>query len=339
MSSLRTRLRIDPYIVALIGAVAVASALPARGAGARVMDGLADGAVALLFFLYGGRLARSVIVSGMTHWRLQLVVFLATFALFPIFGLGLRAVLSPWLSAPLLAGVVFLSILPSTVQSSIAFTSIARGNVPAAICSATVSNLVGVVLTPLLAGALLEQGQGASGSLGPIANIVLFLLVPFVVGHALRPLIGGWLTKNQRWLGYVDRGSILLIVYAAFSEGVVSGIWRQLPPVSLLVLGLVSSALLAAVLFITTWLSRRLGFSTEDEIVVVFCGSKKSLASGLPMAKLLFAGPTVGLVVLPLMVFHQLQLMVCAWLARRYASREEARVPAPLADAADDPRA
>lgn len=317
--ALRTWL--DPYVLALLGTVALASVLPCHGAFAVVLDHVADGGVALLFFLYGGRLARDVIVAGMKQWRVQLAVFLATFAVFPLLGIALRAALAPFVAAPLLAGLVFLTVLPSTVQSSIAFTSIARGNIPAAICSATVSNLAAVVLTPALSALLLEAGGPSAMSLDSVWKIVFLLLVPFAVGHALRPFTAAWHERNRWWLGYVDRGTILLVVYTAFSAGVVNGTWSQLPLRSLLLLLGISAALLATVLAMTTFASRRLGFAKEDEIVVVFCGSKKSLASGLPMAKVLFAGPAVGLVVLPLMIFHQLQLMVCAVLARRYAQR------------------
>lgn len=315
------RLRIDPYVLALFATVVFASSFPCRGAFAELVGYLADGAIILLFFLYGGRLARDVIVTGMTNWRLQLLVFVSTFALFPLIGLAVRAGLQAWIAAPLLEGIVFLAVLPSTVQSSIAFTSIARGNVPAAICAATVSNLAGVAITPALVAALLGRaGVGPSGT-AAVGKIVLFLLLPFAVGHLLRPVTRGFLDRNKHWLGYVDRGSILLVVYTAFSEGMVSGIWKRVPPTSVAVLLLVSAVILGAVMLVTTWLARVLGFGKEDEIAIVFCGSKKSLASGLPMAKVLFAASTVSLVVLPLMIFHQLQLMVCAALARRYARR------------------
>jgi sodium/bile acid cotransporter 7 len=326
MSPLLVRPRIDPYVLALLVTVGVASLFPCRGQAATVLGFTADGGIALLFFLYGGRLPRHVIVTGMTQWRLQLIVLLATFVLFPLFGFGLRAALAPWMPEALLAGIMFLTVLPSTVQSSIAFTSIARGNIPAAICCATVSNLLGVFLTPLLVALILGKGDGDAGSFDSIRKIVLFLLVPFVVGHALQPVIGTWLDRNKSWLGYVDRGSILFIVYIAFSEGVVSGIWHQLPPSSLVLLGLASAVLLGAMIGVLTFISRRLAFEREDEVAIVFCGSKKSLASGLPMAKLLFAGSTVGAIVLPLMLFHQLQLMVCATLARRYARQAPAEV-------------
>jgi sodium/bile acid cotransporter 7 len=219
--------------------------------------------------------------------------------------------------------VILLCALPSTVQASIAFTSIARGNVPAALCSATLSNLIGIVLTPVLVGFLLSTGQGGSQggvSVHAVGDILAQLLLPFAAGQALRPWIGAWAERNRRLLTVVDRGSILLVVYAAFSEGMVAGIWHSIDAATMARLFVVDAALLVAVLAATTLLSRRLGFSRADEITIVFCGSKKSLASGLPMASVLFAGSSVGLIVLPLMLFHQLQLMVCATLARRYAA-------------------
>ena len=229
-------------------------------------------------------------------------------------------------------GLLFLCVLPSTVQSSIAFTSIARGNVAAALCSASASNLLGIFVTPLLA-ALLLHTQSGGFSFGVLMDIVTQLLLPFMAGQALRPWINGWLTRNKSSLSFVDRGSILLVIYTAFSEGVVSGVWHQLDLANLGMLFLVSLVLLLVVLAVTTVISRYvLRFPVADEIVVVFCGSKKSLASGLPMASVLFAGSQVGLIVLPLMLFHQMQLMLCATLARRYGARPA--VPGPLSHAA-----
>jgi sodium/bile acid cotransporter 7 len=219
---------------------------------------------------------------------------------------------------------MFLCCLPSTVQSSIAFTSIAKGNVAASICSASFSNIIGIVLTPVLVAAFLFTGTSGV-SWGSLLDIVLQLLMPFVAGQLLRRWIGNFVTKNKKFLGYVDRGSILLVVYGAFSAGVVGGIWGRLGVGSLMYLLMVDAALLAVVLVLTTVAARKLRFSAEDEIVVVFCGSKKSLASGLPMATVLFSASNVGTVVLPLMLFHQIQLIVCAWLARRYASRPAVR--------------
>jgi solute carrier family 10 (sodium/bile acid cotransporter), member 7 len=322
--TLISRLPVDPYIAAIVGMVCLASVVPARGSGAVAAGHLTTVAIALLFFLHGARLAPQAALAGARHWRLHAVVFASTFLLFPAIVLAARAVAPQLLTPSLWTGLILLSVLPSTVQSSIAFTSIGRGNVPAALCAATVSNLVGMVLTPLLAGVLLSAQGGFS--IKGAGDILLQLLLPFAAGQLARPLVGEWAGRNKRLLGLVDRGSILLVVYTAFSEGVAQGIWHQVDLADLGRLLAVDSALLAAVLAITTYGSRLLGFSRADEVTIVFCGSKKSLASGLPMASVLLAGQSVGLVVLPLMLFHQIQLMVCAWLAKRYAN---ARAEAP----------
>ncbi len=233
-------------------------------------------------------------------------------------GLTLRAIAPGLLTPALWAGLLMLCVLPSTVPSSIAFTSIARGNVAAAICAATASNLFGVLLTPLLAGLLLSAHGGFSAR--GVGDIVVQILLPFAAGQLARPWIGEWVNRHRSLTGLVDRGSILLVVYVAFSEGVTHGIWHQLDAARFATLLLVDAALLMAVLLATSGASRVLGFNRADRITAVFCGSKKSLASGLPMASVLFAGNSVGLIVLPLMLFHQVQLMVCAALARRYAA-------------------
>jgi sodium/bile acid cotransporter 7 len=323
MRKLLSYLPIDTFIALLLAMVALASLLPAHGLGAVVAGNGATLAIALLFFLYGARLSPQAAMAGARHGRLHLLVFLSTFALFPTLGMAARALFPHLLTPELWAGVILLCVLPSTVQSSVAFTSIARGNVPAALCAATMSNLVGILLTPVLAGLLLSTGQGGGHggiSAHAVGDIVLQLMLPFAAGQALRPWIGGWVERNRRVLGMVDRGSILIVVYTAFSEGMVAGIWHSIDLAMLARLFVVNAALLAAVLATTTLVSRRLGFSRADEITIVFCGSKKSLASGLPMASVLFASGSVGLIVLPLMLFHQLQLMVCATLARRYAA-------------------
>jgi len=318
MSRLLSRLPIDPYIAAIVAMVGLASLVPAHGTGAIAFGYATDAAIALLFFLHGARLQPKAALAGARNWRLHALVFASTFILFPLLGLLARAVAPGLLPAPLWTGVLLLCVLPSTVQSSIAFTSIARGNVAAAICAASASNLLGILLTPLLTGLLLRTQGGFS--LHAIGDVVLQLLVPFVAGQLARPWLANWAGRNKTLVGAVDRGSILLVVYAAFSEGVTHGIWHQLDLSLFGILLLVNAALLGAVLAATAGIGRLLKFSREDRITAVFCGSKKSLASGLPMASVLFAGHPVGLIVLPLMLFHQIQLMACAALAKRYAA-------------------
>lgn len=321
MSWLR-RLPVDRFLLMLIATVALAALLPARGAAVPVVDRAVTIAVALLFFLYGAKLAPRAVLQGLLHWRLQALVMASTFILFPLLGLGATYLFGRWLGPGLSLGLLFLCVLPSTVQSSIAFTSVARGNVPAALCSASVSNLIGMVATPALV-ALLLSAKGAGFSTRALEDIGLHLLLPFLAGQLARPLIGGFIGRHKLLTSVVDRGSILLVVYSAFSEGMVSGIWHQVDATSLLVLALVNSALLAIVLAVTMVSARWLGFDKADEIVIVFCGSKKSLASGIPMANILFPGQAMGLLVLPLMLFHQIQLFACALTAQRYARRDE----------------
>ena len=318
-----SRLPIDGYLLALIGMVILAALFPASGQAAVVMDWVVKAAIALLFFLYGARMSPAAIGAGLLHWRLQGTVFLSTFLLFPLLGLGLVFLMRGSLQPDLLTGMLYLCLLPSTVQSSIAFTSIAGGNVAGALTSASLSNLLGVIVTPLLV-ALLIGGANGSIHLQSILDIGLQILAPFAVGQLCRPLLKDWLTRHAKLTGLVDRGSILLIVYAAFSEGVVAGVWSQVAPLDLAkVIGL-NIALLAIVLTLTLFAGRALKFDRPDRIVILFCGSKKSMATGIPMAGILFAGHAVPLIVLPIMLFHQIQLFACTIIAQRYARENEA---------------
>ena len=315
-------LKPDPYIIAILLMVVVASLLPVSGQGAVWFGWLTKAAIALLFFLHGARLPREQVVAGLIHWRLHLTVLAFTFLLFPLLGLGLIQLPEWLLPAPLAAGVLYLCLLPSTVQSSIAFTSQARGNVAAAVVAASASNLIGVILTPLLVGLFLHTTTGGL-SLKAVQDVAVQILLPFALGQLARPVVAGWVTRNAKLVSYTDRGSILLVVYGAFSAAVVGGLWKQVSALELTVLLALCVILLAGVLTATLLAARALKFSKEDEIVVVFCGSKKGLATGVPMASILFPAATVGFIVLPVMLFHQLQLMACAVIAQRYGARAD----------------
>ena len=309
--------------------------------------------IGLLFFLHGAKLSREALVSGMANWRLHLLVLAATFVMFPLLGLALKPLAGSLIAPQLYVGVLFLCTLPSTVQSSIAFTSMARGNVAAAVCSASASNFAGIFITPLLASTLLaHSGAGAAavcaasasnllgifltpvlvgflmhahgetgGAWASIKPIIIQLLLPFVAGQLLRPWIGPWIDRHKALVGRVDRGSILLVVYSAFSAAVIGGIWHKVSIPELGVLLVACAILLGLVMLATVFGARALGFSKPDEVAIVFCGSKKSLASGVPMAGILFPGATAGILVLPLMIFHQIQLMACSVIAQRYGAR------------------
>ena len=312
--------RPDPFLLALLATVLLASVLPVRGDAVTLLRDLIVIVIAAMFFLQGARLSPAAMLAGLGHWRLHLSILSCTFVLFPALGLGLHALLPGLLTPTLWLGVLFTCVLPSTVQSSIAFTSIGGGNVPAAVCAATASNLLGIAITPVLTALVLAaSAHGGGVSARDVLDIVLQLLLPFMAGQLLQPLIGGWAGRNRRLLSLTDRGSILLVVYAAFSEAVVRGLWHEVPASQLGLVLLVDALLLAVLLLATRSGARILGFNRADEIAIVFCGSKKTLASGVPMAGVLFPVAMVGQVVLPLMIFHQIQLFACALLARRYA--------------------
>lgn len=315
------RLKIDTFLLVMIGVVVIASLFPCEGMIKTGFEYLTTAAIALLFFMHGAKLSREAIVAGIGHWKLHLVVFLSTFALFPLLGLAMGFLSPAILSQPLYMGFLYLCALPATVQSAIAFTSVAGGNVAAAVCSASASSILGIFLSPVLVGALMDTQEGSTDTLHAMGKIIMQLMVPFVIGHLSRPLIGRWVDKHKKLISLTDRSSILLVVYVAFSEAVVEGIWHQVNGYALLgVLGC-SMVLLAIVLVVNTLVAKLLGFNTADEITIVFCGSKKSLANGVPMANVLFPASAVGMMVLPLMIFHQVQLMVCAVLAQKYARK------------------
>lgn len=306
--------RIDPLIALIILAVIVAIIAPARGEFASAFSVATSIAIALLFFLYGARLSTHEALEGLRNWRLHLMILAITFVVFPLIGLGL-APLQAVVGREMYLGILYLTLVPSTVQSSVAFTSIARGNVAGAIVSASASNIAGVFLTPLLVMLLMSAQVSIDTSV--FLDIAVQLLLPFILGQLLRPWVGKFAANKATKL--VDRGSITMVVYSAFSAGMVAGIWSSVGVAQIVFLVLGSIALVALMLWFTRFTALRLGFSRSDMIAIQFCGSKKSLASGLPMAAVIFGSANLGLLILPLMIFHQVQLMMCSWLAARYA--------------------
>ena len=313
-------MKIDKFLVALLAVVLIASVAPARGVAVHPLSVLTSVAIAVLFFLHGARLSRKAVLEGIGAWRVHLIVLSATFVMFPILGLLAQRLADIWLPPTIGAGVLLLCLMPSTVQSSIAFTAIGKGNIPAAICSAALSNVLGVILTPLFIGVLFAQHVGEFS--GGITKIVAQLLLPFVAGHLARPLVLSILDRDKALLARFDRGVILLVVYTAFSAAVVEGLWRRYSISDLAWTATIDAVILAIALSATTAGARLFRFSPADEVAIVFCGSKKSLASGVPIAGALFPAASVGPMILPLMLFHQMQLMACAALAERYARRK-----------------
>ncbi|MDV7989731.1 bile acid:sodium symporter family protein [Rhodococcus sp. IEGM 1374] len=325
---------LDPFLLGIFAVAALASLFPATGTAEDVLGWVTRIAIALLFLIYGARLSPRDAWNGVKHWRLHSVILACTYLLFPALGLALRILVPGVISDDLYTGMLFLCLVPSTVQSSIAFTSIARGNVAGAVVSASFSNIIGVFVTPLLVIALMTTTGSVTIDPSSVLDIALQLLLPFAVGQLIRPWVTGWLTRHSAPTKLVDRGSILLVVFAAFSESMNQNVWSSVPVWRIGIVVAVCAALLAVVLAITWYGGKWLGFAFEDRVVLLYCGSKKSLASGLPMAAVLFVGQPVGLIVLPLLIFHQIQLMVCTVIAQQLARRPQSE-QSPVGSVAD----
>lgn len=311
----------DNYILMLVGTVVLATLLPASGHVAQALRYLTTFAIGLLFFLHGAKLSREAIIAGIMHWRLYLAVFACTFVLFPLLGIVLRPVLEPLVNPELYLGILFLCFLPSTVQSAIALTSMGRGNISAAVCCASGSTLLGVFVTPFLVGIWVNPVTADMSAWESVGRIFVQLMLPFLIGHLLRPWLAKWMARSGKLLLVVDRGSILLVVYTAFSAAVLQGLWNIVPVSALAGVIVISLILLVMSLAAAYWLGRSMGLDRADQITMMLAASQKSLASGVPMAQVLFASSVVGLMVLPLMIYHQIQLMACSVLAQRWGNR------------------
>jgi len=319
-------MKIDGFVLAMLGAVALALAVPWIGTGDGPLHlGLVTTiGIGIVFFLHGAALSPAAVKAGAANWRLHLVVHGSTFLFFPAIGAILFFGLNGLLAPEIRLGIFYLCALSSTISSSVAMTAIGRGNVPAAIFDATLSGLLGMVLTPLLVSLVAKTATGHLPLLPAIWDVMKTLLLPFAAGQLLRPWIGHFVARNKAWTSKADRFVILLIVYSAFCESTEAGLWSRYAPVTLVVIALLVLLLLGSVIAATTLVSRLLGFDRADEVTAVFCGSKKSLANGAPIARVLFGqDPALGMIVLPLMMYHQAQLIICSILARRYAEKAQ----------------
>lgn len=317
-------LALDRFTILLFVMVILASILPIAGQAAEVFSVITTIAIAILFFLHGAKLSRQAVRDGIMHWKLHTLVFAFTFAVFPILGLMAKPILLPVLGTELYWGFLFMCFLPSTVQSSIAFTSVAKGNVAAAVCSASFSNIIGMFITPILvAFFILGQSDHNFDPSAAIIKITLLLLVPFILGQMFRPYIFPYMQKAPKLVKVFDQGSILMVVYGAFSGAVVAGLWKLVGFETLIYLTLACSVLLTIIMLLAFYIPKWLGFNQADQAAIFFCGSKKTLASGVPMAQILFIGQPLGMIVLPIMIFHQIQLMVCGIIANYWSKRPE----------------
>ena len=315
------RFKPDWFLIGMVLATGLAWAFPAPGASGGWMhpELLTKAGVALIFFLHGLTLSFAALRAGALNWRLHALVQGCTFLLFPLIGLGLHVLLGGRIAPDLALGVFFLCALPSTVSSSVAMTAAAHGNVAGAVFNATLSSLIGIVVTPLWIAWVMKT-SGEAPPIGPVVvDLLKWIVLPLVLGQALRPALGAWAQRNRPRITLADRLTILLLVYTSFCDSFQQGVWFGHGAGQIVVVSLVCVALFALVMQLTALASRIFGFTREDRIAAMFCGSKKTLASGVPMAKLIFgAHPGLGLILLPIMIYHPMQLVVCGVLAQRW---------------------
>lgn len=320
------KLYIDGFIVALLGAVALGWLLPTSGLAGEILSWTTKFAIGLLFFMYGARLSTGEVFAGLRNWRLHLTTLAITYAIYPLLGVAFGVTFARFLPGALATGIVFLTLVPATVQTCIAYTAMARGNVPAAVVAASTSAILGVFLTPLLAAVVFASSSHVRLDLRAVVSIVVQLLLPFVAGQLLHPRLGGFMRRHSAVLRQADRSFVLLVVFAAFSAGTAAGIWRALPVSRFALLIAVSIALLLTALAATILSGKLLGFSRADQVVIMFVGSSKSITAGLPIAAVLFPRATTALIIVPLIIYHQVKLIVCAVLAQRMSRREPDQV-------------
>jgi solute carrier family 10 (sodium/bile acid cotransporter), member 7 len=320
-----TWVRQNGFIISLFAAVIIAFLFPqpsSRG-GWLHPEIISNFGIALILFLQGLSMPLEKVKRGAGNWRLHVTIQLFTFVVFPIVGLGFQVVAPHiWVNEPkgIQQGFLYLCVLPSTVSTSVVLTSVARGNTAAAILSAAFSNIVGVVLTPLLVSFLM-QATGQSGPIGPLLiQIMCLTLLPFAVGVGLRRFIQTWIDANKRWVNLISNSVILFIVYTAFCDSVSERIWDKYGfglTVGVLLTVVILFGTMSFLIYLTCLAAK---FKREDWIAVYFCSVKKTLAMGVPLAILIFGSRTdLSLILLPIMFYHPLQLFVNGLLANRWA--------------------
>lgn len=313
------RLIPDRFVLMILAALALGWLLPVRGAALDVAQDIIFVAIFVLFFLHGLRLPHADVANTLRSWRLQGAMLAFTFIAMPLAGWLLARASAPVLPNALALGLIYVSILPSTVQSAISYASLGGGNVAASVVGAALSNLVGIVITPLLASLLLTNGNGMHLDGAVVLKIATMLLLPFALGQASQRWLGAWAARRKALLSFADRSIILLAVYITFAGAVASGALAQLNGAMLAAL-LALLALLLAFAFAGAWFAGR-AFDRASRVSVLFAGAHKSIATGAPMAAILF-GADAGLIVLPAVIYHMAQLILSAPLSAHLAKSE-----------------
>ncbi|MBY7913675.1 bile acid:sodium symporter [Vibrio fluvialis] len=314
------------FLVGMVVAILLATVTSefGRSGGVIHLDQLTGIGIAIVFFLHGLGLSPQAIKAGLTNWRLHVYIQMATFVVYPILWVIFGEAFLAYMPPALAFGFCYLLVLPSTISSSVAMTSVGKGNVPGAIFNASLSSILGVFITPLLIQLFMGFEGVQLDLLDSVISISKLLLLPMIAGQIMRPYLVAWVDRHKAVVNKVDKYVILLIVYNAFCDSVVNGIWSEFSVGLLATSIIICTVILLVMVHLIQWGARRTKFTLPDEVAAVFCGTKKTLAAGIPMAKVIFgADPSLGMILLPIMLYHPIQIFYCAVLANRYARQSE----------------
>ncbi|EKO3426735.1 bile acid:sodium symporter family protein [Vibrio fluvialis] len=320
------KLKKEWFLVGMVVAIALATVTSelGRSGGVIHLDQLTGIGIAIVFFLHGLGLSPQAIKAGLTNWRLHVYIQMATFVVYPILWVIFGEAFLAYMPSALAFGFCYLLVLPSTISSSVAMTSVGKGNVPGAIFNASLSSILGVFITPLLIQLFMGFEGVQLDLLDSVISISKLLLLPMIAGQIMRPYLVAWVDRHKAVVNKVDKYVILLIVYNAFCDSVVNGIWSEFSVGLLATSIIICTVILLVMVHLIQWGARRTKFTLPDEVAAVFCGTKKTLAAGIPMAKVIFgADPSLGMILLPIMLYHPIQIFYCAVLANRYARQSE----------------
>jgi sodium/bile acid cotransporter 7 len=285
------------------------------------LDAIGSLGISLIFFFYGLKLARGKIISGVKNWKLHLLVQCSTFVLFPLIILLVHPFIHTQSALSIWLAFLFLGALPSTVSSSVVMVSIAKGNVPAAIFNASISGLIGIAITPLWMGLFLTQSSADFDLSEIYFKLTVEILGPVLLGLLLQRRLGKYAQQYSSQLSLFDKSVILLIIYKSFAESFDKHVFNSVQLHDLALITAASLVLFYVVYSATGYLARRFGFPREDQITAQFCGTKKSLVHGTVFSKILFQNSAAtGIMLLPLMLFHAMQIFIISIIASRLGS-------------------